>query len=461
MAGSYVQDMTEGKEMSLLVRFSMPMLIGNIFQQFYNMVDSIIVGNYEGANALAAVGVTGSLNFLFFSLCNGMSMGTGIMISQYFGAKDEVHLRKAISNTIYIIAVTGILMSMFGVLLAKPILQFLRTPDVILADAVLYMQIVCGGIIAVAAYNAVSAILRALGDAKSPLIFLIVASLINVVLDLVFVIGFGMGVMGVGIATVISQAVAAIGSLLYAVAKNPYFKISREELRYDKNIIEKCVRLGLPVAAQSSLIAISCVALQSVVNSFGANIVAAFTATSRVEQLVQQPFNSLGVAVSTFSGQNIGARKLERVKRGYYKSIVLVAAFSALMLVAAYLFGNAIMRLFVNDEVVISIGAKALKITSLLYFPLGMIYVTRGLLNGAGDAFYAMANGMVEIVGRIGFANLLVLIPAIGVWGVWWATGLTWLITGFASVFRYYQGKWKYMSVVDSQLEQAKETMVA
>lgn len=447
--------------MSLLVRFSMPMLIGNIFQQFYNMVDSIIVGNYEGANALAAVGATSSLNFLFFSLCNGMSMGIGIMISQYFGAKNEVYLRKAIANTIYIIAVSGVLMSVLGILLAKPILQFLHTPDVILADAVLFMQIVSGGILAVAAYNAVAAILRSLGDAKSPLIFLIVACLINVVLDLIFVIRFGMGVMGVGIATVISQAVAAIGSLLYAVATNPYFKISREELRYDKNIIEKCVRLGLPVAAQSSLIAISCVALQSVVNGFGANVVAAFTATSRVEQLVQQPFNSLGAAVSTFSGQNIGARKLDRVKRGYYKSVVLVAAFSALMLVAAYLFGNAIMRLFVNDEVVISIGAKALKITSLLYFPLGMIYVTRGLLNGAGDAFYAMANGMVEIVGRIGFANLLVLIPAIGVWGVWWATGLTWLITGFASVFRYYQGKWKYMSVVDSQLEQAKETMVA
>lgn len=449
MTESYVRDMTEGNELSLLMRFSMPMLIGNIFQQFYNMVDSIVVGNYEGANALAAVGVTGSLNFLFFSLCNGMSMGIGIMISQYFGAKDEVHLRKAIANTIYIIAVTGILMSVLGVLLAKPILQFLHTPDVILADAVLYMQIVCGGIIAVAAYNAVSAILRALGDARSPLIFLIIASLINVVLDLVFVISFGMGVMGVGVATVISQAVAAVGSLLYAVAKNPYFKISREELKYDRNIIEKCIRLGLPVAAQSSLIAISCVALQSVVNSFGANIVAAFTATSRVEQLVQQPFNSLGAAVSTFSGQNIGARKLGRVKRGYYKSVVLVAAFSALMLVLAYLFGNAIMRLFVNDEAVISIGAEALKITSLLYFPLGMIYVTRGLLNGAGDAFYAMANGVVEIVGRIGFANLLVLIPAIGVWGVWWATGLTWLITGLASVLRYRQGKWKHMSVVD------------
>ncbi len=461
MAGNYVQDMTEGNEISLLARFSMPMLIGNIFQQFYNMVDSIIVGNYEGANALAAVGATSSLNFLFFSLCNGMSMGIGIMISQYFGAKDEVHLRKAISNTVYIIAVTGILMSVLGIILAKPILQFLHTPDVILADAVLFMQITSGGILAVAAYNAVAAILRALGDAKSPLIFLIVSCLINVVLDLVFVICFGMGVMGVGIATVISQVVAAVGSLLYAIAKNPYFKISKEEMRYDKNIIEKCIRLGLPVAAQSSLIAISCVALQGVVNGFGANVVAAFTATSRVEQLVQQPFNSLGAAVSTFSGQNIGARKLERVKTGYYKSVVLVALFSALMLAAAYMFGNAIMRLFVNDETVISIGAKALKITSLLYFPLGMIYVTRGLLNGAGDAFYAMANGMVEIIGRIGFANLLVLIPVIGVWGVWWATGLTWLITGLASVLRYRQGKWKQMSIADAQLEPAGETLVA
>lgn len=449
MAESYVQDMTEGKELSLLLRFSMPMLIGNIFQQLYNMVDSIVVGNYVGANALAAVGVTSSLNFLFFSLCNGLSMGIGIMISQYFGAKDEVYLKKAISNTIYIIAVSGALMSGLGILLAKPILQFLHTPEVILADAVLYMQIACGGILAVAAYNAVAAILRALGDAKSPLIFLIFACLTNIVLDLVFVIFLGWGVMGVGIATVISQALAAIGSLLYAIARNPYFKISRDELRYDKNIVEKCVRLGIPVAAQSSLIAISCVALQSVVNGYGANVVAAFTATTRVEQLVQQPFNSLGAAVSTFSGQNIGARKLERVKRGYYKSIILVATFSSLMLIAAYLFGNAIMHLFVKDVAVINLGAKALKITSLLYFPLGMIYVTRGLLNGAGDAYYAMFNGAVEVIGRIGFANLLVLIPAIDLWGVWWATGLTWLITGIASVLRYRQGKWKYMSVVE------------
>ena len=219
----------------------------------------------------------------------------------------------------------------------------------------------------------------------------------------------------------------------------------------DRDIADKCIRLGIPVAAQSSLIAISCVALQGVVNQFGADVVAAFTATSRIEQLVQQPFNSLGAAVSTFTGQNIGARELARVKRGYYKSVIIVAVFSILMLAVAYLFGNAIMRLFVKNEEVISIGAKALRITSLMYFPLGMIYVTRGLLNGAGDAFYAMINGLIEVAGRIGFANTLVWISTIGVWGIWWATGLTWVITGAASVIRYRQGRWKRMSVVEKE----------
>ncbi len=446
MAAEYVKDMTEGKELSLLMRFSAPMLVGNIFQQFYNMVDSIIVGNYVGANALAAVGATGSLNFLFFSLCNGMAMGIGILISQYFGAKDEVYLRKSIFNTIYLIAITGILMSLLGIILARPILILLHTPQEILADAVVYMQIVCGGILTVAAYNAVSAILRALGDSKTPLIFLVAASFINILLDLLLVIRFDMGVMGVAIATVIAQAFAAVGSLLFALTKNPYFKISREEMHYDSKIICNCVRLGVPVAAQSALIAVSCVALQGAVNKFGASVVAAFTATSRIEQLVQQPFNSLGAAVSTFSGQNIGARKIERVKKGYYESIIMITVFSVLMLAAAYIFGNDIMRLFVKDDTVIDIGAKALKITSLMYFPLGMIYVTRGLLNGAGDALYAMINGFIEVAGRVGFANSLVLVSAIGVWGIWWATGLTWVITGAASVLRYKQGKWKNMS---------------
>ena len=449
-----VRDMTSGNELKLLVSFSVPMLIGNLFQQVYNMVDSIVVGKYVSADALAAVGATGSLNFLFFSLCLGLTGGIGIIISQHFGAGDKIHVRKAIFNSIYIIVTTGIIMSLLGMFLARPVLIWLRTPGNILDDATAYMQISCAGILAVAAYNCVSSILRALGDSKTPLVFLILASLINVALDLFLVINLGLGVRGVAYATIIAQVLAAAGSLIYALKKNPYFKIKKEEMIYDAGIVRKCYRLGLPLAMQSSLIAISCVALQSVVNTFGSVVVAAFTATSRIEQLVQQPFNSLGMALSTFTGQNMGAGRQDRVKRALAGSMLITAGFSILMLVLFYTFGNDIMRVFVSDIEVIDFGTQALRITSWFYFALGTIYVVRALLNGAGDAAYAMINGCVEVAGRIVFSNTLILIPSVGKWGVWLSTALTWFITGLASFIRYKQGKWKLIKIVDNRKEE-------
>ena len=449
-----VRDMTSGNELKLLVSFSVPMLIGNLFQQVYNMVDSIVVGKYVCADALAAVGATGSLNFLFFSLCLGLTGGIGIIISQHFGAGDKIHVRKAIFNSIYIIVTTGIIMSLLGMFLARPVLIWLRTPGNILDDATAYMQISCAGILAVAAYNCVSSILRALGDSKTPLVFLILASLINVALDLFLVINLGLGVRGVAYATIIAQVLAAAGSLIYALKKNPYFKIKKEEMIYDAGIVRKCYRLGLPLAMQSSLIAISCVALQSVVNTFGSVVVAAFTATSRIEQLVQQPFNSLGMALSTFTGQNMGAGRQDRVKRALAGSMLITAGFSILMLVLFYTFGNDIMRVFVSDIEVIDFGTQALRITSWFYFALGTIYVVRALLNGAGDAAYAMINGCVEVAGRIVFSNTLILIPSVGKWGVWLSTALTWFITGLASFIRCKQGKWKLIKIVDNRKEE-------
>ncbi len=458
MAGTFVKDMTRGNEFSLLIGFAVPMLIGNIFQQVYNMVDSIVVGKYVGADALAAVGSTGSLNFLFFSLCIGLTGGIGILISQYFGAGDEKKVRKTIFNSIYIILTSGILMSMLGMIFARPILTWLNTPANILDDATAYMRIACAGILAVAAYNCISSILRALGDSKTPLIFLIVASLINVGLDLLLVIKFSLGVRGVAYATIISQLLSALGSLTFALLKNPFFKINREEMHFDKTIALKCCRLGIPLAAQSSMIAVSCVALQSVVNKFGSTVVAAFTATSRIEQLVQQPFNSLGMALSTFTGQNIGAGKLDRVKRAFGRSVILVGCFSLFMLFISYTFGNPIMHVFVSEPDVITFGTQALRITSWFYFALGMIYIVRGLLNGAGDAVYSMINGGVEVAGRIIFSNTLVLIPAVGKWGVWLATALTWFITGIVSLIRYRQGKWKTIKLVDKVRDKKEES---
>jgi putative MATE family efflux protein len=448
MSKKYVQDMTEGNEVTHLIKFSLPMLVGNVFQQFYNLIDSVIVGKYISANALAAVGACGSLSFLFFSVCMGLSIGIGIIVSQYFGARKEDKVKKAIANSIYVIGTAGVIMSILSVIFAKPILQLMNTPPEILNDSVSFFRIVSGGMIAVAAYNGIASILRALGDSKTPLIFLIASCAINVALDLIFVLKFGFGVSGTAFATVISQGCAAGGCAVFAYLKNPYFKLKKEHWKISQSFVKKCIRVGIPVATQNSMIAVSLVALQSVINGFGETAVAAYTATSRVEQLIQQPFNSLGAAMSTFAGQNMGASKLDRVKKGYHKSIFIVAVFSILALLAAQLGGRAIMEIFVKDEAVISLGAKAIKITSCAYFPLGMIYITRGLLNGTGDAFYAMINGFIEVVGRVGFSSTLAMIPFLGVWSVWITSGLTWTITAVASIFRYKQGKWKNKSLI-------------
>lgn len=451
MAKEYVLDMTKGNVTSLLLRFTVPMLVGNIFQQFYNMVDSIIVGRFVGTNALGAVGSVGSITFMFFSLCLGLGSGIGILISQYFGAGQDDYVKKIIANALYITLATGALMSFCGAVFAEPILHFMHTPAENFADALTYMRIVCGFTVVVAGYNTISAILRALGDAKTPLIFLGVASVLNIVLDLVFVVPMQMGVAGAAWATVIAQFFAMLGSIAFGYKKNEYLRLEKRHMAYSGEIVEKSFRIGIPVAAQNALIAFSCVALQSVVNRYGTTVMAAYTATGRVEGLVQQPYNSLALAVSTFAGQNAGAGQYDRVRDGVKKSVWMVAIFSVLMIIVMWLFGEPIMRIFINEPEVIAIGAKGLRITSLMYFGLGLIYVMRGMLNGVGDAFFAMMNGVTEVIGRIGFAFLFMMIPSVGMWGVWYTNGLTWTLTGLVNVIRVLQGKWVTKAVVDRE----------
>lgn len=448
MGDKYVCDMTKGNEVKLLLRFALPMLVGNIFQQFYNMVDSIVVGKYVGAEALGAVGSVGSLTFLFFSLCMGLGAGIGILISQYFGAGQEKDVKKTIANSIYITAAAGIAMSLCGVIFAKPILHLLHTPKANFADALVYMQVVCGATIIVAGYNTISSVLRALGDSKTPLIFLVVACGVNVVLDLFFVIGLHMGVAGAAWATVIAQIVAMVGSIWFGLKKNPYLKLKKEHMQPDTAIIQKCFQIGLPIAAQNALIAVSCIVLQRIVNQYGPTVMAAYTATMRVEQLVQQPFGSLGTAVSTFAGQNVGAGLYDRVASCCKKSVYLVLIFSGLMIAVMFLFSDAIVGLFVSAPEVIEIGARGLRITSLMYVGLGLIYVMRGMLNGVGDAAFAMVNGITEVAGRVGFAWIMTMIPAIGMWGIWYTNGLTWILTAAVNIFRFAQGKWKNKSMI-------------
>jgi len=430
--------MTEGSPVSLILLFSVPMLIGNLFQQVYNLVDSVIVGKYVNADALAAIGATGSVTFLFFAICNGIGSGGGIITSQCFGKKDDEAVKSCIVNTGYIMLVFPIIIGIIAYILTVPILKLLDTPVEILKDAADYMKIMCVGLVFVSLYNYISSMLRALGDSKTPLFFLIFSCLLNTGLDFLFVVGFGMSVRGAGIATVISQLVSGVGCMLYAVKTNSYFKFTKENMKYNKHITMSILKLGLPLSFQFSMIAISCMALQKVVNSFGKTTVAAFSATSRIEQIIHQPYQTLGAALSTFTGQNYGANLKDRVKEGYKKSLMIMVIFSIIMLPIMQLFSENIVRIFVDEEPVIVMGAKALRITSYFYVMLGTIYTVRGVLNGLGDSIFALLNGIVEVIGRFTVPFMLVVIPAIGLWGIWWSVGIVWSLAGITALMRYF-----------------------
>ena len=430
-------NMTEGSPVRLMLKFSIPMLIGNIFQQMYNLADSVIVGQLIGSDALAAIGATGSITFFFFALCNGIGSAGGIITSHFFGEGNTDKVKNCIVNTAFIMLVVPLTIGTIAFFAAGPILHFLNTPESIIGNSTAYMKIMCFNLILVSVYNFVSSMLRALGDSKTPLYFLIMSCFINVILDIIFVYNLRLGVIGAGLATLISTILCSIFCLIFAFKTNPYFQMKKRDIKLNREILWKCIKLGVPLSMQFSMIAISCMALQRVVNNFGPIAVAAFTATSRVEQVIHQPYQTLGAALSTFSGQNFGAKKKDRLIEGYKKAMIMMAAFSLFMLPVIQIFGHGITSLFVKDSEVIEMGASALKISSWFYVFLGLIYVVRGVLNGIGDATFSLINGITEVVGRFTVPFILTAIPAIGVWGIWWSVGIVWFMSGATAYLRY------------------------
>lgn len=440
-----IMNMTEGNPVKLLIVFSLPMLLGNLFQQVYNLVDSIIVGRYVGANALAAIGATSSVGFLFFALSNGVGNGGGIITSQLFGAGEDERVKNAMANTAYLMLIMAAGISVLSYVLSGPVLRLLQTPAEIYDDALLYMHMTCIGVPLIAVYNYASSMLRALGDSKGPLYFLIFSCILNIGLDILFVRGLNLSVFGAALATIIAQLIAGLGCLTYALKMNPYFRMTKENLHWNNDMIWRSVRLGVPLSIQFSLIAISCMGLQVVVNGFGPVAIAAFTAVGRVEQVVHQPYQSLGAALSTYSGQNMGAKKHDRIIDGFRKSLLLMVLFTIIIFPIMQFCGKQIMSIFVEDMDVIEMGAKAMQITSYFYVTLGVIYISRGVLNGLGDAVFALINGLVEVITRITIPVFLTAIPTIGIWGVWWATGLVWAIAAATCIIRYFSWKKKHL----------------
>ncbi len=434
-------NMTTGSPVKHILIFSVPLLLGNIFQQFYNLADSIIVGKFINADALAAIGVTSSITFFFFAICNGFASGGGILVSQSFGRGDTKEVKNYIANTGYIMIILPFVVGVLAFFLANPILKILDTPEDIFEDALLYIRLMCIGLLFVSVYNYVSSILRALGNSKTPLYFLIFSCVLNILLDLLFVCVFKQGVFGAGIATLISQLASVILCLFYAFRFNEYFRFCTKDLQFNRIVFIQTIKLGVPLSLQFSLIAISCMALQRVVNAYGAVAVAAFTATSRIEQIIHQPYQTLSSALSTFCGQNYGAKKNDRVLNGYRKTVLMMLIFTIVMVPLIQIFAEEISAIFVDEVEVINMSAKALRITSYFYVFLGMIYVVRGILNGLGDAFFALFNGIVEVIGRFTVPFILTAIPLFGLWGIWWSVGIVWFVSGFTAWIRYLYKK--------------------
>lgn len=432
-----ITDMTVGSPIRHLLLFALPALIGNIFQQIYNIADSIIVGRFVGPDALAAVGSSASITFLFFALCNGIGSGGGIIVSQFFGAHDDKNVRNCIVNTGVIMLLVPVVFGITGYLGAPALLRLLATPADILPDVATYIRYLCIGLLFVSLYNYLASMLRALGDSRSPLYFLIFSTILNVFLDVIFVYNFKMGIKGAAIATVIAQFVATVACAVYACRFNPYFHFGRSDFKISLDMCKKVIRLGVPMSLQFGLISISGMAVQRVVNSYGTIVIAAFTATNRIEQLIHQPYTTLGASLATFIGQNYGARKYDRVYEGYKKGFLIMFVLTAFMILIMQLFGGAITGLFVTDERVIDLGGMGLRITSLFYLALGSIYVIRGVLTGVGDAFFALFNGIVEVIGRFTLPILMTKYMGMGETGIWVSAGVVWVLSGVTAWFRY------------------------
>lgn len=441
------KDMTQGSPMKLILGFCIPLILGNLFQQFYSMVDTIIVGRYLGVNALAAVGSTGSINFLIIGFCIGVCSGFAIPIAQRFGAKDYPGLRRFVSNSVWLSIVFAAVMTMITVSACRGILELMRTPADIIDGAYAYIVIIFLGIPVTYLYNLLAGIIRALGDSKTPVMFLVLSAILNIILDLAFVIGLKMGVAGAAWATVISQGVSGILCLVYMKKKYEVLKMSREEWRADKHLMGVLCNMGIPMGLQYSITAIGSVILQSAVNSLGSLAVASVTAASKVSMFMMCPFDAMGTTMATYAGQNVGAGRLERLGKGLKSCTILGMLYSALALVLVLAAGKYLIMLFVSGGEVEIIGNAYhfLVINICFYFLLALVNIVRFMIQGMGFPRFAILAGVLEMIARA-FAGF-VLVPVFGFTAACFGNPFAWLLADLFLVpaFFHVQKKLKTM----------------
>lgn len=440
-------DMTTGGAAKKIFLFTIPMFIGSVFQQFYNVVDSIVVGKFIGKEALAAVGSAFPVMFLLIALTMGATMGITVLISQYYGAKNYEKLKLCIETSYIVLIILAVGATFLGLMLDDYILLFLKTPPEIFSQAKLYINIIFGGLILLFGYNSTSAILRGLGDSKTPLYLLILASFVNVVLDLLFILAFKWGVWGVAVATVISQGVSFIGGIIYLQRMNPLFKVNYFKLRFDKDIFLHSITIGLPTGVQQMFVAAGMIALTRIVNQFGTNALAAFTAAGRIDSFAMMPAMNLSMAMSTFVGQNIGAGKHARVKLAIKTGIVMSVGISIVVSFLVIVLSKPLLMLFTNDPAVISIGQDYLFVVGGFYSAFMLMFIFNGALRGAGDTIIPMFITLLSLwIIRIPISSFLS--SKIGTIGIWWGIPIGWVIGAIFSGVYFSTGRWKKKVII-------------
>ncbi len=444
-------DMTSGNPINLILSFAVPMFIGNIFQQVYNITDAAIVGKYVGADALASVGATGTITFFLVSWLIGFTRGAGVVFAQYVGSGRPDSMRRALSTLIYAMFGMTVFISAFGCLISRPFLMLLSTPSDIIDTSAMYLRIMFLGTIGSAIYNVCSVALNSIGDSKTPIYALIAAAILNIVLDLLFVLKFNMGVNGSGLATIISQFISGLICLGFIIWKQPSLHIKRNEWKFNSIMFKKIVKMGTPNALQSSLISLGGMSVQRLVNSCGTVTVAAYTAANKIDSMAIQPIVSLGMAVSVFTAQNMGANNIDRIKLGLKQTLKVMISSCIVIALGIVLFRTQLLELFldkIKDADAIRIGGQYLCIVGIAYISAGIMQTYLNILKGSGDVNVTMAIGLVELGSRIFFAYILVLLFKLGSTGIWLSTPLSWITACIMTVIRYYSGKWKTKSIV-------------
>lgn len=405
-----MRDMTKGKPLRLIVWFFIPIMLGSLFQQLYSMVDSIIVGKFVGVSALAGVGSTGSFNFLILGFCMGISTGLGIVLGQQFGGKDYEGMRKSLVNGFYLLGALTAVLTPLVYIYCAPLLRLMNTPEEFFEEAYTYISIIILGLASNMVYNAAASILRAVGDSRTPLLALLAASALNVVLDLVFIVCFGMGTAGAAVATVISQGLSGAGCMIYMFRRYEILRVRRGELSFSPARLKQILVISLPMALQFSITALGGVILQSTVNALGTVAVAAITAGSKICNMFQSAFDSVGVTMATYCSQNLGAGKPERIRQGVRSALLLSAGLCLAGMALIFLVGRPMAGLFADagDTALMDDIVYYMRVNAVFFLLLGYLFVIRNSLQGMGHSFVTMFAGGSELLGRAVIAVLLI-----------------------------------------------------